>query len=164
MATENRIRNEENRVRGVHTHHTSQSHSTDSDGRSITGLIKELRDETTTLMRQEVALAKTEMSEKLSRLTRNVTYLAVGGGIAFAGLIILLMAAAAGTYVALLAAGLSHMTSGWLAPLIVGGIVAVLGYAFVQKGLSTLRHESLVPQRTKESLEHDKQWLKEKVQ
>jgi hypothetical protein len=56
------------------------------------------------------------------------------------------------------------MTAGWLAPLIVGGIVALLGYSFVQKGLTALKHETLVPERTKESLQQDKEWLKEKVQ
>lgn len=156
VQAENRIRTDDGRIRADHN---DQAH----DGRSLTNLIKELRDETTTLMRQEVALAKTEMSEKMSRISRNATYLAIGGGIAYAGLLLLIMAAAAGLYVGLVAADVSHMTAGWLAPVIVGAIVAIIGYVFLQKGLSTLKHESLIPERTKESLQQDKEWVKEKV-
>ena len=38
------------------------------DGRSLTGLVRELRDEAIVLVRQEVALARTEMSEKAARV------------------------------------------------------------------------------------------------
>ncbi|HEX8313176.1 MAG TPA: phage holin family protein, partial [Chthoniobacteraceae bacterium] len=58
----------------------------------IGDLLKELRDETTTLFREEVTLVKKEMSEKLSQTTRNVGYLATGSLIAFAALIMLLFA------------------------------------------------------------------------
>jgi uncharacterized membrane protein len=146
----------------THTHHrfgTEHEHN----GRSATELVKDLRDEVTHLIRQEVALARVEVSEKVSRMIRNTAYLMTGGAIAFAGLIILLMAASAGLYVGLWAAGLSHATSGWLAPLIVGLVVGVVGYGFVQKAISTFKHESLVPERTAESMEQNKEWIKEKV-
>lgn len=133
------------------------------NGRSATELVKELRDEVTHLIRQEVALARVEVSEKAARMARNAAYLATGGAIAFAGLIILLMAASAGLYVGLWAAGLSHATSGWLAPLIVGVVVGLIGYALVQKAISTFKRESLMPERTVQSMEHNKHWVKEKV-
>ena len=119
-------------------HSDGQSHSARAD-RSITELIKELRDETIELVREEVALAKTEVSENVNRVARNSVYLGVGALIAFAGLIILLFAASAGAYVGLIAAGVENVTAGWLAPLIVGGIVLLIGYAFVQKAISTLK-------------------------
>jgi hypothetical protein len=133
------------------------------DGRTLTDLLKELRDESIRLLRQEVALAKTEMSDKAARTGRNVGYLAAGGMIAYAGVLILLLAAVAGLYAALTAAGVSHMTAGWLSPLIVGGAVAVAGYAFVQKALTTLKHQSLAPERTVETMQDNTQWIKEKV-
>ncbi len=141
------------------TEHERHEHN----GRSATELVKDLRDEVTHLIRQEVALARVELSEKTSRLIRNAAYLATGGAIAFAGLIILLMAASAGLYVGLWAAGLTHATAGWLAPLIVGVVVGIIGYAFVQKALNTFKNEPLLPERTVESLEHNKEWMKEKV-
>jgi uncharacterized membrane protein len=146
----------------VHTQHrfgTEHEHN----GRSATELVKDLRDEVTHLIRKEIELARVEISEKTSRMTRNAAYLATGGAIAFAGLIILLMAASAGLYVGLWAAGLSHATSGWLAPLIVGLIVGIIGYGFVQKAISTFKREPLMPERTRESMEHNKDWIKEKV-
>jgi uncharacterized membrane protein len=133
------------------------------NGRSATELVKDLRDEVTHLIRKEIELARVEISEKTSRMTRNAAYLATGGAIAFAGLIILLMAASAGLYVGLWAAGLSHATSGWLAPLIVGLVVGIIGYGFVQKAISTFKREPLMPERTRESMEHNKDWIKEKV-
>lgn len=131
--------------------------------RSIADLIKELRDETTLLVREEVTLAKTEMSEKVNRVARNAGYLAGGSLMAFAGLIVLLMAASAGLYVGLVAAGLTHYTAGWLAPLIVGGVVVVIGYAFLQKAITTLKNESMVPERTAKTIQDDKNWMKQKV-
>jgi hypothetical protein len=133
------------------------------DTRSVVDLVKELRDEMTELMRQEVALARVEISDKVARFSRNLTYLAIGGLILYAGLLILLVAASAGTYVGLVAAGLTHYTAGWLAPLIVGIVIAAIGYAFLQKALSTLKHESLVPKQTVQSVKETKEWVQEKV-
>ncbi|MGV3483771.1 MAG: phage holin family protein [Planctomycetaceae bacterium] len=139
-----------------------QSRSARAD-RSITELIKELRDETIELVREEVSLAKTEVTENVNRVARNSVYLGVGALIAFAGLIILLFAASAGAYVGLIAAGVANATAGWLAPLIVGGVVLLIGYAFVQKAISTLKEASLVPERTVRSVKEDKNWVKQKV-
>jgi xanthine/uracil permease len=133
------------------------------NGRSLTDLLKELRDETVRLFRQEVALAKTEVSDKAAKTGRNVGCLAVGGLIAYAGVLVLLMAGVVGLYVALEAAGLSNATAGWLAPLIVGGVVLAIGYGLVQKALSTLKHESLTPERTVETMQDNTNWIKEKV-
>lgn len=131
--------------------------------RSLTDLLKELRDETTALVREEVALAKTELSEKVSRVARNSGYLIAGSLIAFAGIVVLLLAASAGLYVGLVAMGLANATAGWLAPLIVGLLVVVIGYAFVRKAISTLQNESAVPQRTMKTIRDDKDWMKGKV-
>ena len=127
--------------------------------RSIGSLVKELRDEFTTLLRQELALAKTEMSEKASKASRNATYIAVGGAICFAGVLFLLVGVSAAVYVGLVYAGLSHYVAGWLAPVIVGAVVAIVGYAMLQKGISTLKRMSVTPDKTVESLKEDKQWL-----
>jgi hypothetical protein len=145
------------------TETTNDRYRTAGDSRSLADLLRQLRNEMTALLRQEVALAKTETTEKASRVARNGAYLAIGGLVAYAGVILLLVAATAGLYVGLVAAGLTNATSGWLAPLIVGAIVAVIGYALVQKALSTLRRESMVPERTVHSLQRDQQWAKEKV-
>lgn len=49
------------------------------DDRSIGELFAELAQESATLVRQEVQLAKTEMSQKASRVGKDVGFLAAGG-------------------------------------------------------------------------------------
>lgn len=131
--------------------------------RSFAELLKDLRDESSMLIRQEVALAKTEMSEKAAKYGRNAGYLGAGGALAHAGLIVLLLGLTALLYAGLVEFDLSHMTAGWLAPLIVGGVVALIGYALAQKAISTLKHESPVPEKTINSLKENQQWLSHKT-
>lgn len=125
------------------------------DERSLGELFAELARETGTLVRQEVELAKTEMTHKASRAGRDIGFLAVGGLVAYAGILALLAAAVLG----LVAAGLDA----WLAALIVGLIVAAVGYALVQRGLTALKREELAPRQTVETLKEDAQWAKEQV-
>jgi Putative Actinobacterial Holin-X, holin superfamily III len=132
--------------------------------RPLTELVRELRDETTDLVRSEVKLAKIEISEKVSRIGRNSVYTMIGGCITQAALVVLMLAAAAGAYVALVEfADMSHETAGWLGPLAVGLIGAIIGYIFIHKGIHAISSESLVPERTVESLREDKDWAERKV-
>ena len=64
----------------------------DQEPVNILDLVKSLRDDTTGLIRDEVALAKTEIGEKIATASRNVGYLAVGALVAYAGVIFLLVA------------------------------------------------------------------------
>ena len=130
--------------------------------RSIGQLLKELRDETTTLLRQEVELAKTEMSEKASRTGRNLGSLAVGGGVAFLGALALLAAVIYGL-TSIFNQFMSVGVAIWLAPLIVGIVLAAIGYSLVKKALATLKQESLTPQKTTQTLQENKEWLKAKM-
>jgi Putative Actinobacterial Holin-X, holin superfamily III len=57
---------------------------------SIVYLLKKLRDDTTTLVRDEISLAKTEISEKIASTSRNVGYLAAGALVAYAALMLIL--------------------------------------------------------------------------
>jgi hypothetical protein len=52
----------------------------------------------------------------------------------------------------------------WLAALIVGTIVAIIGAVMLQKGRSNLKATNLAPQRTAASLRRDKEFAKEQVQ
>jgi len=132
------------------------------DERSIGQLLKELTHETSTLLRQEVNLAKTEMSEKVSRAGANLGEVAMGGGVALLGAIALLLAVIYGLG-AILNNFLSPETASWLAPLIVGGILAAVGYSMIKKALETLKRESLAPEKTTQSLQENKEWLKQKI-
>lgn len=133
------------------------------DGRGITDLLKELRDETTTLLKQEIALVKTEVTEKTALLSRNGAYLAAGASVAYMGALCILAGVCVLLAWGLMAAGLNTMLSWFLSPLVIGVVVAVIGYGLVQKAVSTLKHESLVPERTVQSLKEDKEWVQHKV-
>lgn len=134
-----------------------------TDSRSITDLIKDLRDESSALIRQEIALAKTEMSEKAAKFGRNAGYMGAGGILAHAGALILLLGISALLYWGLVEMGLSHMVAGWLAPVIVGLVCLAIGYAMAQKAISTFKHESLMPEKTVDSLKENQQWLSRKA-
>jgi hypothetical protein len=141
---------------------TSTSSTAGPRDRSIADLLKELRDESSMLLRQEVALAKTEMAEKATDYGKNAASIATGGAVAYAGALLLL----AGVTVAL-ALVLHRIGMGvhgwWVAPLIVGGIVAAIGYSMINKGVAAMKRTSPVPEKTVQSLQEDKQWLANKV-
>jgi hypothetical protein len=63
-----------------------------SDERSLGDLFSELTHEITTLLRQEVTLAKTELSQKAAHVGRDVGFLLAGGAVAYAGLLALVAA------------------------------------------------------------------------
>ncbi|MAT13829.1 MAG: hypothetical protein CMJ46_01000 [Planctomyces sp.] len=140
----------------------SQTHD-DPERRSMSDLFKELRDESSLLLRQEVSLAKAEMAEKTAKFSRNIGYLIAGAGVAITSVLFFAMAGTVGLYNGLVAAGLSHATSGWLAPLIIGLVISIIGYAMIQKGISTLRRASLLPEQTVDSMKQNKEWIKQKV-
>ncbi len=122
--------------------------------RPLTGLLTELAQETTTLVRKEVELAKAEVSEKVTQATSGAVSLAAGGMVAFAGLIFLLLAL---TYY------LATMMEPWLAALIVGGAVTLIGIILVSMGKSKLSAKNLQPNRTIATLQDDKRWAKEQL-
>ena len=101
--------------------------SPQTQDRSLGELLRELSTETTDLLRKEVELAKTEMSEKAAYVGGNVGKIALGGAMAFMGGLALLYAVMMG-FTALLDTFLPLGVAIWLAPLIVGGALALLGY------------------------------------
>lgn len=132
------------------------------DDRSLGQILRDLREETTQLLRQEVDLAKTEMSEKMSRLGTNLGSVATGGAVLFAGALVLLAALTLGL-IALFSQFMDRDVAMWLAPLLVGGILAAVGYGLVKKALQALKQEGIAPQRTTQSLKENKEWLTAKM-
>lgn len=129
--------------------------------RSLGRLFKDLSTETVTLLRQEIDLAKTEIREKLSDVGTMGREIAIGGGLAVAGGLALVAALILGL-TSLLSKFMSPWVAMWLAPLIVGIVLAGVGYAMIRKSLDAHRH-GLVPRKTAESLQENKEWLKSKV-
>lgn len=122
--------------------------------RSVGELFAELSRETSTLVRKEVELAKTELSSKASDLGRHLGVLAVGGAVAYAGFLVIVMG---------LAVGLADLIWDWLAFVLVGLLVAVVGYVLVQRGLDALKKAHLAPHETIRTLKEDKEWLQRQI-
>lgn len=132
------------------------------DDRSLGQILRDLRDETSQLLHQEVDLAKTEMSEKMSRLGSNMGSVATGGAVLFAGALVLLAALTLGL-IALFSQFMDRDVAMWLAPLLVGGVLAAIGYGMVKKALQALKQEGIAPKRTTQSLKENKEWLTAKM-
>jgi hypothetical protein len=130
---------------------------------SLGHLLKELSTETTTLLKQEVELAKTEMGEKASRVGTNLGAVALGGAVLFAGALALLFAAV-NALTEILAHIVSITVAAWLSPLLLGIVLGAIGYSMVKKALATLKQESVTPRKTTQSLQENKEWLKSKIQ
>ena len=137
--------------------------ATATQDRSLGDLLRDLSTETGDLLRKEVELAKTEMTEKAARVGKDVGAIALGGGMALVGSLALLYAAIAGL-TALLDTFLPLGVAVWLAPLIIGGVLVFLGYGRITRSLADLKNTSLAPRQTTQSLQENKQWLKAKIQ
>lgn len=115
---------------------------------SFFGLIGHLRQEVMRLIRQEIQLAKTEAIEKVSKMKRNAILAATGG-------IFALMAAEL-LFVAIgVIAGYGFTRLGWdTGPAYAAGmgcmgiLVAIVGGAFLMKGIKGFSAKELAPQQT----------------
>jgi len=122
--------------------------------RSLGELFGDLSRETSALVRHEVELARTEMGQKASQVGKDIGSLAVGGAIAYAGFLAILAA---------IIIALSSAIPWWLAALLVGLVVAGIGYFLVQKGLTALKRQDMAPKQTLETVKEDTEWAKEQL-
>ena len=125
------------------------------DERSLGDLFSDLSRETTTLVRQEVQLAKAELTQSASEAARGIGMLVAGGAVAYAGLLFLLLAVVYG----LIEAGWDP----WLSALVVGVVVVAIGAILVLRARESLKPANLAPRRTVETLKEDQEWAKEQI-
>jgi len=124
------------------------------ENRPLGDLFGDLATEMSNLVRQEVALAKVEITQKAKYVGRNVGYLVVGGAVAYAALLAILAA-----IIMLLA----KVMPNWGATLIVGVVVAGIGWMLIGKALMALQQADLTPRETVETLKEDATWMKQQV-
>lgn len=135
-----------------------------ADQRSVADLIKELRDEGIHLLRQELNLARTEISEKAGFFGKQAGKVGAGGAVLVIGGLMLLSALACLVAWIFVAAWEWQTTSALAAGYgIVGALIAIIGYSLYRSAMSKMRREPLVPERTIQSLKDDKQWLTHKT-
>ncbi len=119
---------------------------------SIGELLGQLANNSAALVRDELALARQEMGEKVASFRSGVITVTIG---AVVGLIALMTLTAAAVI------GLAHFMDAGYAALIIGGLFAVVGGIIVSTGLNRLKQTSLKPEQTIKTLEEGKEWVKE---
>lgn len=119
---------------------------------SIGGLIGGLASDVQALVRGELALARAEADEKLQRVLSAAIWIVGGALVGFAGLVVLLQA---------LAVLLAGIMPAWLATLLVGVVIIVVGGLVARSGIAMLSLKALTPTKTAESLRKDAHLLKE---
>jgi Putative Actinobacterial Holin-X, holin superfamily III len=123
---------------------------------SMSELFKQLSDDLSTLVRQELSLAQAEMTEKGKQV-------GLGAGMfGGAGVITLV---ALGTFSTFVIAALSKAIDVWLAALIVTVIYAVVAGALALSGKQRVAQATpAVPEQTVDTLKEDAQWAKTRLQ
>ena len=132
-------------------------------GKPISVLFRDVLDKTRGLLRDELQLAKAELREQAALVGRNVAWISVGAGLALAAILVLCIALTRGLTV-LFSQFMDPEIAVWLVPLLLGLVLAGVGAALIMKGVKTLQeHLTLVPEKTKQTLKEDKEWLRQKV-
>ena len=115
-------------------------------------LLKQLGTDIGALVRGELALARKEMKDALQAV-RNATVVVALGGV--------LSLLALGTLTAAAVLALADRMGNAPAALLVGLVLTVIAAGAVFWGVSRLRHVPVKPEKTLESLEETKEWMKD---
>jgi hypothetical protein len=126
----------------------SRPESPASLGELVGGLAGDIQD----LVRGEIALARSELDQKLQRVILAAIWLVGGALVGFAGLVVVLQG---------VAAALALVIPTWAAALIVGAVIVVVGALFARSGLGMLSLRTLTPDRTAASLQKDARMVRE---
>lgn len=129
------------------------ANSHDLRDESIAELVKRLADQTNTLVKQEIELAKAELAEK-GRIA------GAGAGMLGGAAVVGLLAAGALTacVIALLQTAIDHT---WLAALIVALVYAAIAIPLALRGRDRIRAATPpAPEQTIESVKEDVEWAK----
>ena len=122
--------------------------------KSLGELFADLSRDTSHLLRQEVQLAKKEMSENVARTVKNAALLVVAG-------VLVIFAVQALLAAAILA--LVPFVGPWQAALIVAVALLVVAGVLAMTGVSALKKGSLAPKETVRTIQEDVQWAKKQI-
>ena len=119
---------------------------------SMGELLKQLGTDIGTLVREELALARKEMKDTLQML-RTATVVVVSGAV--------LSLLALGTWTAAAVLALGENVGYATAAVIVGLVLTAIAAGAMLWGLRRLRSVPVKPEKTLESLEETKEWMKD---
>ena len=119
---------------------------------SITDLLGDLVGNSAALVRDELALARCEVSDKITGLRPGILLVAVGAVISLGSLLTLSAAAVIALAPAI----------GWPASaLVIGLALGLVSMTVILIGVNKIRRLNLAPAQTIETLIEDKEWLKQ---
>lgn len=115
-------------------------------------LIGELATQAVGLVRDEVTLARRELEQKLKTVQSAAAVVAIGAIIA----LIATLSVCAAVIIAL-----AEYVGPWQSALIVGLILGIAAGATILIGVSRFKRTSIKPEKTIETLEENREWLKD---
>lgn len=118
---------------------------------SFGDLLADLANNSAALVRDEIELARQEMTEKVTVLRSGMVIAAMGLAIALIALLTLTAAAVI---------GLANYVGAGASALIIGSALAITGGVISFAGFGHIKRTSLRPKQTIQTLEEDKEWLK----
>jgi hypothetical protein len=121
---------------------------------SLGELLTDLGDEVSTLFRQEVALAKVEITRDVTQIGRASGMLAAG---AFLGVVTVLLVAWT------IAWGLAELVPVWVGFLITAVLFGAVAAGLIMVGRKRIREVDPKPATTIETLQEDKQWISDRM-
>jgi drug/metabolite transporter (DMT)-like permease len=123
---------------------------------SVASLLSGIVGDAQVLVRQEIALARQEISEEISNAKEAGIKLGIGGAVlAIGGLLLVLALAQA------LADLLNWPT--WAGYGIVGVVLAIAGYILLSSAQKRMKEISPVPEKTVETLKENVEWIKDRT-
>lgn len=121
----------------------------------VSELISDALAQFSRLVRNEVALARAEMTDKARQVARGGAMLGIAAFVALPALFILMMALAAGLHELHLAWSLSYLITA-VVGFVIAGVLAMLG-------MNRLKAEALIPNRTINQLHRDAATMKQHI-
>jgi hypothetical protein len=120
--------------------------------RSVRELLNDLSFNLRTLLRQELALARAEVTQSVVHTRRGVILIGAGAAFGFVSVLVLAAAACFGLYVL----GLSPVA----ATSVVGVTLAIIGYMFIHVGRKNLTPDRVAPRATVEAFKDSAQIIR----
>ena len=120
-------------------------------GRSLTSLLRSIANDTTTLVRKEVELARHELVEALTARVKALAALSVAGILGLFVLAFLGLAAAR---------ALDGVLRPWASRLVVAGVFLLLAGIVALFGARRAKVPPMAPEETKRTVKEDVEWAK----
>jgi putative superfamily III holin-X len=125
------------------------------DERPLGQLFGDLSRQLGTLVRKEIELARTEMTGRATAVGRDAAMLGAG----IAALYAAFLAAMFAVILLLADAGLTP----WVAAIVIGVVVAIVGAGLVAAGRSRLARTDAAPKATIDTIKEDARWAKQRM-